>query len=76
MSQTNHNAETSEAQPQPEAGREVVITRTFDAPRELVFKAWTDPRHFLKLIGVRRIQVDGMRRRLLLGVGGSDQKKE
>ncbi|HXN71847.1 MAG TPA: SRPBCC domain-containing protein [Candidatus Acidoferrales bacterium] len=24
--------------------REVVITRVFDAPRELVFKAWTDPR--------------------------------
>src|SRR5258706_1802173 len=23
--------------------REVVITRVFDAPRELVFKAWTDP---------------------------------
>ena len=25
--------------------REVVITRVFDAPRELVFKAWTDPKH-------------------------------
>jgi uncharacterized protein YndB with AHSA1/START domain len=25
--------------------RELVITRVFDAPRELVFKAWTDPRH-------------------------------
>ena len=25
--------------------RELVITRIFDAPRELVFKAWTDPRH-------------------------------
>ena len=25
--------------------REVVFTRVFDAPRELVFKAWTDPRH-------------------------------
>jgi uncharacterized protein YndB with AHSA1/START domain len=23
--------------------REIVITRIFDAPRELVFKAWTDP---------------------------------
>jgi uncharacterized protein YndB with AHSA1/START domain len=28
--------------------REVVITRMFDAPRALVFKAWTDPKH-LKL---------------------------
>jgi uncharacterized protein YndB with AHSA1/START domain len=27
------------------APREVVITRVFDAPRELVWKAWTDPRH-------------------------------
>lgn len=25
--------------------REVLITRTFDAPRELVFQAWTDPEH-------------------------------
>jgi len=25
------------------AERELVITRVFDAPRELVFKAWTDP---------------------------------
>ncbi len=27
------------------AGRELVLTRVFDAPRELVFKAWTDPKH-------------------------------
>jgi uncharacterized protein YndB with AHSA1/START domain len=27
------------------AERELVITRVFDAPRELVFKAWTDARH-------------------------------
>jgi uncharacterized protein YndB with AHSA1/START domain len=25
--------------------REIVVTRVFDAPRELVFKAWTDPQH-------------------------------
>jgi uncharacterized protein YndB with AHSA1/START domain len=25
--------------------REIVITRTLDAPRELVFAVWTDPRH-------------------------------
>ncbi len=25
--------------------QELVLTRTFDAPRELVFKAWTDPKH-------------------------------
>jgi len=27
------------------ADREIVMTRLFDAPRELVFKAWTDPEH-------------------------------
>ncbi|MFZ3360308.1 MAG: SRPBCC domain-containing protein [Xanthobacteraceae bacterium] len=29
-------------QPKPLAEREVTITRVFDAPRTLVFKAWTD----------------------------------
>ena len=24
--------------------REIVMTRVFDAPREMVFKAWTDPK--------------------------------
>lgn len=27
------------------ADREVLITRVFDAPRDLVFRAWTDPEH-------------------------------
>ena len=27
------------------AGKEVTITRTFNAPRELVFDVWTDPKH-------------------------------
>ena len=27
------------------ADRELVITRVIDAPRELVFRAWTDPQH-------------------------------
>lgn len=26
------------------AGRELVLTRVFDAPRDLVFRAWTDPK--------------------------------
>jgi uncharacterized protein YndB with AHSA1/START domain len=30
-----------------ERGRqEIFLTRVFDAPRELVWKAWTDPQHF------------------------------
>ena len=27
------------------AEQELVITRRFDAPRQRVFEAWTDPRH-------------------------------
>jgi len=38
MGTTDHSAmESSE--------REIVITRVFNAPRELVFRAWTDPKH-------------------------------
>ncbi len=29
----------------------LVITRVFDAPRELVFKAWTDPKHMAQWWG-------------------------
>lgn len=31
--------------------QELVITRTFDAPRELVWKAWTDPEHMKRWWG-------------------------
>jgi uncharacterized protein YndB with AHSA1/START domain len=31
--------------------REIVITRVFDAPRELVFKAWTEPQHLARWFG-------------------------
>ncbi len=33
------------------AERELTITRLFDAPRELVFKAWTDPKHLAQWWG-------------------------
>ena len=32
-------------------GREFVITREFDAARELVFQAWTDPKHLAQWWG-------------------------
>jgi uncharacterized protein YndB with AHSA1/START domain len=35
------------------AERELVITRLFDAPRELVFEAWTDPKHLAQWWGPR-----------------------
>lgn len=31
--------------------RDITITRTFDAPRELVFAAWTDPAHLPNWLG-------------------------
>jgi uncharacterized protein YndB with AHSA1/START domain len=40
--------------PEPAADqRELVITRTFDAPRHLVFAAWTDPKHIVQWWGPR-----------------------
>ena len=34
-----------------EADRTIVTTRVFDAPRELVFAAWTEPRHLAQWWG-------------------------
>lgn len=31
--------------------QELVLTRVFDAPREVVFEAWTDPRHLVQWWG-------------------------
>lgn len=39
---TNNNANTRTAD------REIVITRTFDAPRELVWKAWTEAGNLMR----------------------------
>ena len=35
------------------AERELVITRTFEAPRRLVFKMWTEPEHLVRWWGPR-----------------------
>ncbi len=43
--QKNDSKDTSE--------REIVITRIFDAPRELVWAAWTDPKHVVQWWGPR-----------------------
>lgn len=38
--------------PEKKSGeRELVIARLFDAPRQLVWKAWTDPEHLMKWWG-------------------------
>ncbi len=38
--------------------REVVISRVFDAPRELVFKAWTDPEHLAQWYAPRGCTIE------------------
>ncbi len=35
--------------------QEVIITREFDAPRELVFKAYTDPKMYTQWLGPREL---------------------
>ena len=35
--------------------QEMIITREFDAPRELVFKAFIDPELYVKWLGPRRL---------------------
>ncbi|MBB2480460.1 SRPBCC domain-containing protein [Bacillus sp. APMAM] len=37
---------------------EIAITRVFDAPRELLFKAWTEPEHFAKWWGPKRFTLE------------------
>ena len=39
------------------ADRTLVITRVFDAPRSVVFKAWTDPAHAMQWMGPRNYPV-------------------
>src|SRR5260370_32009472 len=43
---------TSSTKPNEE--HELVLTRVFDAPRELVFKVWTDPKHVARWWGPHR----------------------
>jgi uncharacterized protein YndB with AHSA1/START domain len=75
--------------PQTPAGgmkdREIVITRLFDAPRELVWKAWTDPAHivnwwgpkgFTTTIHERDVRPGGAWRHTMHGPDGTDYPNE
>ena len=64
-----------------EDARTIVTTRVFEAPRELVFEAWTDPRHLVQWWGphgftttVRAIDVrpGGVWRFVMHGPDGRD----
>ena len=37
--------------------KEFVISRVFDAPRELVFKVWTEPEHIAKWFGPKGVSI-------------------
>jgi uncharacterized protein YndB with AHSA1/START domain len=52
------------------ANQEVVITRTFDAPREQVFRAWTDPDEVAAWYGPEHFDTPRERVHIDLRVGG------
>ena len=52
----------------PVVGREAVVTRLFDAPRDAVWKAWTDPAQFKQWWGPKKHSVPECR--IDLRVGG------
>ena len=65
--------------------REIVATRVFDAPRELVWEVWTDPKHLAQWWGpngftntIHEIEVKpgGVWRFIMHGPAGTDYKNE
>ena len=55
---------------EPSAPNEVLITRIFDAPRENVFKAWTDPDEVAAWYGPEQFDTPREKVRIDLRVGG------
>ncbi|MBW4422671.1 MAG: SRPBCC domain-containing protein [Myxacorys californica WJT36-NPBG1] len=64
-----------------ESDRTITITRVFNAPRELVFKAWTDPKHIEQWWGpkgftTRVLELDlrpgGRSRYVMVGPDGTE----
>jgi uncharacterized protein YndB with AHSA1/START domain len=53
-----------------DAVTEVLITRIFDAPRELVFRAWTDPDQVAEWYGPEHFDTPREKIRIDLRVGG------
>jgi uncharacterized protein YndB with AHSA1/START domain len=63
------------------AGREIVVSRIFDAPRELVWEAWTNPEHvahwwgprgFTTTIRKMEVRVGGVWEQTLHGPDGAN----
>jgi len=53
MTAANHSNETGATSVLSPDKRELHITRILDAPRDLVFQAWTDPKHMAQWWGPR-----------------------
>ena len=60
----------SDSTPPGVADQEVLITRIFEAPRERVFKAWTDPDEVAAWYGPAQMHVPRERIHIDLRVGG------
>jgi uncharacterized protein YndB with AHSA1/START domain len=73
------------ARPTSTSDREIVATRVFDAPRELVFQMWTDPQHISNWYGPRGftttthemdVRPGGVWRHVMHGPDGTDYPNE
>ena len=60
----------SDSTPATAAGQDVLITRIFDAPREDVFRAWTDPDEVAAWFGPAQMETPRERVHIDLRVGG------
>jgi uncharacterized protein YndB with AHSA1/START domain len=60
----------SDPTPATAANQEVLITRIFDAPREQVFRAWTDPDQVAQWYGPEHFDTPREKIRIDLRVGG------
>ena len=67
------------------AAREIVVTRVFDAPRELVFQMWTEPQHIAQWWGPKGFTITiqemdvrpgGIWRFIMHGPDGRDYQNE
>jgi uncharacterized protein YndB with AHSA1/START domain len=59
-----------DSSPAQTADQQIVITRVFDAPRALVFRAWTDPDHVAKWFGPQGFEIPRDSVVIELRVGG------
>jgi uncharacterized protein YndB with AHSA1/START domain len=60
----------SDSTPVTASDQEVLITRIFEAPREVVFRAWTDPDEVAAWFGPEHVDTPRDRIRIDLRVGG------